>query len=276
MLVITINYEGSIKRYTKKTRIGFSSKNNTINSYRKESIFGIICRICGDIRKIEDILKEDEFFNNIYNNFYYEDLTPNNINTEVIMSSNFNTLNKYVYSGIINNNHIAFEVEYSYIFWNILYLSIEEIEIFMQDKNFEIKDKKKRDFLDIVDRLKEIEKHSSIYVRAMYEQLNRIKYKYDTSVFLTKGERIAGFSFTEKSSITPKDFIVFYGGVEYKKILNDIMLVEKGFSGRLKIVIDVNIEQSMEIKNMIEESLVSSFRFFKKGFAWVDKMEVIV
>ncbi|QPT40040.1 Uncharacterised protein [Oligella ureolytica] len=124
----------------------------------------------------------------------------------------------------------------------------------------------------------------SLYCSALYLQLVRLEDKYDMSSAKTKAGGISGIS---KRGFTKKDFMdrfttgpkkTIWGNPYIKKEKikgeGEVTSMMTKASGQLEIIIDVEREKGLEIKQMIENAGVSSFYLGKKGLAYVSNIRV--
>ena len=124
----------------------------------------------------------------------------------------------------------------------------------------------------------------SLYCSALYLQLSRLQEKYDMSFAKTKAGGISGIS---KRGFTKKDFMDRYTTRKKKMIWGNPFIKKEKIkgqgevtsmmtkaSGQLEIIIDVDREKGLEIKQLIENAGVSSFYLGKKGLAYVSNIRV--
>ena len=124
----------------------------------------------------------------------------------------------------------------------------------------------------------------SLYCSALYLQLSRLQEKYDMSSAKTKAGGISGIS---KRGFTKKDFMDRYTTGSKKMIWGNPFIKKEKIkgqgevtsmmtkaSGQLEIIIDVDREKGLEIKQLIENAGVSSFYLGKKGLAYVSNIRV--
>jgi hypothetical protein len=124
----------------------------------------------------------------------------------------------------------------------------------------------------------------SLYCSALYLQLDRLAAQYDLSSAKTKVGGISGIS---KRGFTKKDFMDRYTTGPKKTIWGNPFIKKEKVkgqgevtsmmtkaSGQLEIIIDVDREKGLEIKNLIENAGVSSFYLGKKGLAYVSNIRV--
>ncbi|ATC93921.1 type I-Fv CRISPR-associated protein Cas5fv [Pseudoalteromonas tunicata] len=124
----------------------------------------------------------------------------------------------------------------------------------------------------------------SLYCSALYLQLSRLEKQYDMSSAKTKVGGISGIS---KRGFTKKDFMDRYTTGPKKTIWGNPFIKKEKIkgqgevtsmmtkaSGQLEIIIDVDREKGLEIKNLIECAGVSSFYLGKKGLAYVSSIRV--
>ncbi len=122
------------------------------------------------------------------------------------------------------------------------------------------------------------------YCSGLYLQLERLSESFDLSTAKTKSGGLSGIS---KRGYTPKDFMVRYTTGKKKKIwgnpyikkekikgLGEVTSILTKASGQLHIVLNVDKEKGVEIKQMIEDAGVSSFYLGKKGLAYVSSIRI--
>lgn len=124
----------------------------------------------------------------------------------------------------------------------------------------------------------------SLYCSALYLQLDRLTAQYDMSSAKTKAGGISGIS---KRGFTKKDFMDRYTTGPKKTIWGNPFIKKEKIkgqgevtsmmtkaTGQLEIIIDVDREKGLEIKELIENAGVSSFYLGKKGLAYVSDIRV--
>jgi hypothetical protein len=124
----------------------------------------------------------------------------------------------------------------------------------------------------------------SMYCSALYYQLSLLESKYDVTSVKTKAGNISGFS---NNGFTKKDFMSVYTTGGKKPVYGNPYIreeyikkegkVSKGLvkaNGKLFIELDIGIDKSIELKNMIDNAGVSSFYLGKKGLAYVSSIRV--
>jgi len=123
-----------------------------------------------------------------------------------------------------------------------------------------------------------------LYCSALYFQLNRLEKHFDISTAKSKMGGISGIS---NNGFTPKDFMDKYT-TGNKKLIYGNPYVREEFvkgegkikhtltkaSGQLHIQLDIDLEKSVELKNLIDCAGVSSFYLGKKGLAYVSRIDV--
>lgn len=123
-----------------------------------------------------------------------------------------------------------------------------------------------------------------MYCSSLYLQLNRLEKYYDLSGARSKKGGISGIS---NNGFTPKDFMDKYTTGPKKLIYGNPYIQEefaKGegkikhtllkASGQMDIYLDIDLEQAIELKNLIDNAGVSSFYLGKKGLAYVSAIDV--
>lgn len=152
---------------------------------------------------------------------------------------------------------------------------ILEAEKFLSDKFNQVYRNNKGDQIQVY----------SLYCSALYIQIERLKRLYTDIDLVNERGNIPGFS---KKGFTLKDFMkkftsgngkLVFGNPYFKEtMVKGEGKVKEGLKksgGILKISIDVDFDKSCEIKKMIEDAGVMSFRLGKKGLAYVSKMKVV-
>ncbi|MDK4685588.1 type I-Fv CRISPR-associated protein Cas5fv [Kingella negevensis] len=102
----------------------------------KDTVMGVLNRLIGDQRKLYQARQsEDYYFRELEDLISYAD-APKYISHEVIYLRNIEgSEDKNGYMGMVKANHPIFQSDYSYDFWNILSLSIEQLcEFILDDK----------------------------------------------------------------------------------------------------------------------------------------------
>lgn len=119
-----------------------------------------------------------------------------------------------------------------------------------------------------------VEKNGSIYpirlyAGALYLLINELnKQNVDTSLLVSKNGAIKGFS--KRSFNGVRDFLNPLMGNKKKTTHTPYDLTKA--DGQLEINLDIDLEKSKELKNMIESAGVSSFYLGKKGLAYVSEI----
>lgn len=123
-----------------------------------------------------------------------------------------------------------------------------------------------------------------MYCSALYLQLQRLDRHYDMSSAKSKMGGISGIS---NNGFTPKDFMDRYTTGSKKLIYGNPYVREEFIkgegktkrtlikaSGQLEIHLDIDLDKSIELKNLIDCAGVSSFYLGKKGLAYVSRIDV--
>ena len=125
----------------------------------------------------------------------------------------------------------------------------------------------------------------SIYCSALYLQLARLESAGNNmETAKTKAGGISGIS---KRGFTKKDFMgrfttgpkkIIWGNPYIKKERikgqGEVISMMTKASGQLEIIIDVERDKGLEIKNLIENAGVSSFYLGKKGLAYISSIRI--
>lgn len=121
-------------------------------------------------------------------------------------------------------------------------------------------------------------KVTSFYCSALYLQYLRLQVKYgDISFLLTKQKKIPGFSVNgttlkdlEKNIFNRKNVRVWRTPYIKKDKGKKVYLTKA--DGTLIIDLDIDKEKAEELKSMIENANLATFKVGKKGIAYVDKI----
>ncbi|UAL44527.1 hypothetical protein K8B83_06770 [Shewanella inventionis] len=122
-----------------------------------------------------------------------------------------------------------------------------------------------------------------LYSAALYLQLARLGSRFDMSSAISSKGCISGFS--KRGYNGRRDFMNRYTTGKPKNIWGNPYFRKSRFngddplqmtkaSGQLEIIIDVDREKGLEIKQLIENAGVSSFYLGKKGLAYVSNIRV--
>ena len=114
----------------------------------------------------------------------------------------------------------------------------------------------------------------SLYVAALYLNAERLQQRgYDLTGFFTKNGNIGGFSRHNFNAFS--DYMSSRSTGGYKQIYGNPYLSNFGRNrlikkdGQLIITINASLERAIEIRELIENAGVTSFKLGKKGFAYV-------
>lgn len=133
----------------------------------QNTVMGILNRLIGDQRKLYQARQSDDYyFRELEDLIEYID-KPKYISHEVIYLRNIEGVdNQKGYMGVIKANHPIFQSDYSFEFWNVLSLNIEQLCEFVLHnksiKDFELKKTLSLDPLSIIVQLKDIESRKPI------------------------------------------------------------------------------------------------------------------
>lgn len=177
-------------------------------------------------------------------------------------------------------------------------IGLIEFANLLDKKNKEEKIKDKELLIDINNKMTQLSNNfefvieSSLYLIAInkysilyFSSFDNIQYKK----YLTNNNTFSGISFSSAKSFTKKDFMakfanskIVYGNPYMTDFWIDNPEQEGKFkkfnksldkkNGILEIIIDCDYQQEKEIKEMIENSGVSSFYLGKKGFAYIKEI----
>lgn len=210
------------------------------------TIMGILNRLIGDQRKLYQArASEDYYFSDIESSVSFVD-RPKYISQEVIYLTNIeNSEDKKGYTGMISSDTPIFNSVFSYEFWNVLSLDLEQLcEFIIHSKSvndFDIARPVALNPIAILSRLedlsleksqectglikqasdilsglfsaykpfdsKELQKILPMYCSALYLQMERIERKYDMKMPRASRGGISGIS---NNGFTPKDFMNVY------------------------------------------------------------------
>ncbi len=288
------------------------NKNNELKAYKENDIsintvLGVLYRLFGYIKPLKYILNENHYLKTLLEE--NKILFNNNIQSEsqelVFLRNNTLSNDQKSYSGIpddsiLNLNgiqnifniiHFNREELINYILFGIYpNINIQNIDlidfVYLLDEKFKNEQIKDQNLLiniqNTMTSLSSIFKftiESSLYLIAInkfsilfFSSLNNNQYK----IFLTDHNTFQGISFSTAQSFTKKDFMAKFAG---SKIVYGNPYIFKEFNkyldkknGILEIIIDCDYQQEKEIKEMIENSGVSSFYLGKKGFAYIKEI----
>lgn len=295
-----------------------NAKNYISREVSFNTIMGILSRLIGDQRKLYQARQEQ------YGDYYFKEMEhlisfvdkPSVINHEIAYIRNMTGNDDPTsFTGMIKVNDPIFLSDYSYEFWNVLSLNIDELcDFIVNDKSildFQIDNPLVLDPVSILNRLEIIGKSKPVeylgnlkqasdklagifdkykplnakglqlilpmYCSAMYLQMERLEKRFGMTAAKSQRGGITGIS---NNGFTPKDFMARYvtGG---KKLVygNPYMREEfvagegkitlKKASGHLEITLNLDPQQAVELKQMIDNAGVSSFYLGKKGLAYV-------
>lgn len=212
----------------------------------KNTVMGILNRLIGDQQKLYQARRsQDYYFADLEDCIDFKD-NPSIINNEIAYIRNMKGNNdQNSFTGMIKVNDPIFLSEYSYEFWNVLSLNIDELcDFIINDKaiiNFKIDNLISLDPVSILNRLEIIGKSRPVecmdvikqasdklaslfdkykplnakglqlilpmYCSALYLQMQRLEQRFDMSTAKSKMGGISGIS---NNGFTPKDFMDKY------------------------------------------------------------------
>ncbi|WP_435276209.1 type I-Fv CRISPR-associated protein Cas5fv [Psychrobium sp. nBUS_13] len=124
----------------------------------------------------------------------------------------------------------------------------------------------------------------SVYCSSLYLQLKRLSDKYDVSTAKTKAGGLSGIS---NNGFTKKDFMSSYTSGEKKKIwgnpyirkerikgIGEVTSLMEKAGGTLDININIERNQALELKELIDNAGVATFYLGKKGLAYVSNIRI--
>ncbi|WII95305.1 type I-Fv CRISPR-associated protein Cas5fv [Moraxella haemolytica] len=284
----------------------------------KNTVLGILSRLIGDQRKLYQARQsQDYYFADLEDFIDFKD-NPNIINHEIAYIRNMKgSTDQNAFTGMIKVNDPIFLSDYSYEFWNVLSLNIDELcDFIINDKaitDFKIDNPISLDPIAILNRLETIGKSKPVdcidvikrasdklaslfdkykplntkglqlilpmYCSALYLQMQRLAKRFDMT---TAKSRMGGISGISNNGFTPKDFMdkyttgakkIIYGNPyvreEFIKGEGKINHTLKKVSGQLEIILNIEPQKAIELKQMIDNAGVSSFYLGKKGLAYV-------
>lgn len=251
------NFIGSMRRL--KEVGNFKRRSITINT-----VMGILCRLIGDQRKLYQSRNGKEYyFAGLEEKINFEDIPSKKIETnELVFIRNMNgSTDQNSFTGMIRGDDKAFTSDFSKELWGVLFLELEELFKFIQDRNFQVNSNQdKFDPLTLVNQFEKVGKMKKIivddqvegilqklrskfpsekyepddkgqikpiffYSSALYLQTERLQESHDLSEFFAKKGGISGVS---KKGFTKKDFMKRYTTGEKKLIIgNPYILKEK-------------------------------------------------
>lgn len=284
------------------------------------TVMGILSRLIGDQRKLYQARQEQHggyYFKEMEHLIFFAD-KPNVINHEIAYIRNMKgSTDQNSFTGMIKVNDPIFLSDYSYEFWNVLSLNIDELcDFIINDKSildFDIKNPISLDPVSILTRLEMIGKSKPLecsgslkvasdklagifdkykplnakglqlilpmYCSALYLQMERLTKRFDMKTAKSQRGGISGIS---NNGFTPKDFMDKYTTGTKKLIYGNPYMREefvtgegkihhtlKKASGHLEITLNIDLQQAIELKQMIDNAGVSSFYLGKKGLAYV-------
>jgi hypothetical protein len=254
------NFVGSMTRL--KEAGNFKRQPITINT-----VMGILCRLIGDQRKLYQARKgENYYFAGLEDKINFDDISSKKIETnELVFIRNMNgSTDQNSFTGMIRGDDKAFASDFSKELWGVLFLELEELFKFIQDRNFQVNSKQdKFDPLTLVHQFEKIGKMKKItvdnqvegilqklrskfssetyetddkgqfkpivfYLSALYLQIERVQENHDLSEILTKKGGISGVS---KKNFTKKDFMDRYTTGKKKLIFGNPYILKEKLKG---------------------------------------------
>lgn len=287
----------------------------------KDTVMGVLNRLIGDQQKLYRArLDKNYYFSEIETILEDTDIIDEPIiSNEMAYIRNISgSEDQNSFTGEIKANDPAFKSKYSSQLWGILYLDLGNLLNFIIDDGFEVNDivecdpisvcskieylsaekpinveDKVKDALDILNtKFKDINYLNakgllplvSLYMSALYLQIERLSKNFDLTNTLTKSGGLSGIS---KRGFTKKDFMKQYTTgpkklvwgnpyllKEKKKGEGEVVSVLTKASGRLTINLNISKEQARDLEEKIENAGVSSFYLGKKGLAYVTDIRV--
>ncbi len=133
----------------------------------QNTVMGILNRLIGDQRKLyQSRQSEDYYFADMENLIHFQDNSKIQSNEVVYLRNIEGSDDKKGYMGMINANHPIVKSEYSFEFWNVLSLNIEQLcEFILRDKlikDFELEKTLPLDPLSILGQLEDINSRKPI------------------------------------------------------------------------------------------------------------------
>ncbi len=237
----------------------------------KNTVMGILCRLIGDQRKLYQARKEaNYYFADMEDKIYFQDVTSKQIkNSELVYVRNISgSTDQNSFTGMIKANDAAFTSGFSQELWAVLFLELDELFEFIQNKEKRVSNKEIFNPLGVVDQLEKINKMKSIevvdgvgsalqslegkfsigddavsytldnkgrikpivfYTSALYLQIERLSKDNDLSEILTKKGGLSGIS---KRGFTKKDFMDRYTTGKKKLIFGNPYLLKERIKGQ--------------------------------------------
>lgn len=222
------------------------SENFLPREISKNTVMGILNRLIGDQQKLYQARqRQDYYFADIEHLIEFKD-SPNVINNEIAYIRNMKgSYDQNSFTGMIKVNDPIFLSNYSYEFWNVLSLNIDELcDFIINNKvitDFKIDNPISLDPVSILNRLEIIGKSKPLeysgslkqasdklagifdkykplnakglqlilpmYCSALYLQMERLEKRFDMNTAKSKMGGISGIS---NNGFTPKDFMDKY------------------------------------------------------------------
>lgn len=235
-------------------------------SITKDTVMGILNRLIGEQRKLYQVRKDPNYHladieERLTNADIIDHADQRKSNLEMCFIRNISgSTDQNSFTGMIKSRDPAFTSDFSNELWGILYLSLDELINFINDKTYKVTGDRPLDPLIVINQLELLNQlkpvdltdqitytldHLSVlypkvkykltlkkqltpicfYVSALYIQVERLKTRFDLSLLLTKTGGLSGIS---KRGFTKKDFMERYttGG---KKLIwgNPYMLKQR-------------------------------------------------
>ncbi|MDQ6961996.1 MAG: type I-Fv CRISPR-associated protein Cas5fv [Mariprofundaceae bacterium] len=231
-----------------------------------DTVMGVMNRLIGDQRKLYQARDDaNYFFKSIEAHVKHED-KPSAINREMTYIRNITgSTDQNSYTGMVKTFDPMFSSDYSASFWGVLGLGLDDLCLFIINKN-QITTSIDADPLSIITRLEELNKMKaisneddackavevllqsfpdisyetkkgdlmpiSLYCSALYLQLERLGKQFDMSSAKTKAGGLSGIS---KRGFTKKDFMNRFTTGDKKKIWGNPYIHEEFVKGVGKI-----------------------------------------
>lgn len=287
----------------------------------KDTVMGVLNRLIGNQKKLYQArLDKDYYFAQIESIIQDEDIVDQPvISNEMVYIRNISgSTDQNSFTGMIKASDPAFTSKFSNKLWGLLWLDLSEVVQFILNGSFEISKSEvlepmsvcsrieylnSENAIDVSDTVKEAleilqEKFPdvnylnakeklplvSLYMSALYLQIQNLSKTNDLSTVLTKSGGLSGIS---KRGFTKKDFMERYTTGNKKLIWGNPYLLKYRIKGEGEIVslltkangtliINLNLskEQARDLEDKIENAGVSSFYLGKKGLAYVTDIRI--
>lgn len=279
-----------------------------------DTIMGVLNRLIGEPRKLWQAREDENYyFKDIEPLVQFND-NVKCLSQERVYLRNLNANpNPSSFSGIYKTSSPIFTSDFSAEMWGVFAMDFEEVLNYIVTSNDPLKYQDMNP-LSIIERINDISKIKSqkydcqsafdfakekfsdewqkdviekasalqYYLVALYLKFDELaKRGFNVACILSKNGKFPGFSkrlFTKsdfngnvstggKVNVIGNPYYVESRGKEPEKMLTKA-------DGTVTINIDIDYEKSLELKKMIENASVSSFRLGKKGLAYVSTMRI--